>query len=194
MAADIQRLSNEVFLALRGAHDAIAKAARSRTQPMPAPRNAATTAIPATQPTRAPVPQPAKLARSGSPNEIGERPTPSSGVKVQRPPQPQPARAPGAPVRPPGSAPPASPRDENAVLDLLQRQQWDQARTALHQLQARDPSSKRIRALMCYARGREAQLGGQVDDARVELQDALDLDPELQIAKTALTELFTRRK
>jgi len=85
-------------------------------------------------------------------------------------------------------------RDETSVLDLLQRQQWDQARSALHQLSAGDPSSKRIRALMCYARGREAQLSGLVDDARVELQDALDLDPDLQLAKTALTELFTRRK
>ncbi|MBC7977846.1 MAG: hypothetical protein H7138_22935, partial [Myxococcales bacterium] len=85
-------------------------------------------------------------------------------------------------------------RDENAVIELLQRQQWDAAKTALHQLQARDPSSKRIKALMCYARGREAQLEGRLDDARVELHDALDLDPQLQLAKTALTELFTRRK
>jgi uncharacterized protein involved in exopolysaccharide biosynthesis len=85
-------------------------------------------------------------------------------------------------------------RDEAAVIDLIQRQQWDQARSALHQLSARDPSSKRIRALECYARGREAQLDRRLDDARVELQDALDLDPDLQVAKTALTELFTRRK
>jgi hypothetical protein len=92
------------------------------------------------------------------------------------------------------AAPAAAVRDEAGVLDLLQRQQWDQAKTALHQLSARDPGSKRFRALMCYARGREAQLSGLVDDARVELQDALDLDPELQLAKTALTELFTRRK
>ena len=47
---------------------------------------------------------------------------------------------------------------------------------------------------MAYARGREAQFDRRVDDARVELQDALELDPDLQPAKTALTELFTRRK
>jgi hypothetical protein len=93
-----------------------------------------------------------------------------------------------------GSAPPASARDETAILELLQRQQWDPARSALHQLQARDPSSKRIRALMSYAKGREAQLDRRFDDARVELQDALDLDPDFLLAKTALTELFTRRK
>jgi len=81
-----------------------------------------------------------------------------------------------------------------AYFDDVQRQQWDQARSALHQLLARDPSSKKIRALECYARGREAQLDRRLDDARVELQDALDLDPDLQVAKTALTELFTRRK
>jgi len=98
-------------------------------------------------------------------------------------------------VAPPVAAPLAvTPRDEVVAVDLLQRQQWDQARSVLHQLSARDPSSKRIRALMCYARGREAQLERRVDDARVELQEALDLDPDLQLAKTALTELFTRRK
>jgi Tfp pilus assembly protein PilF len=98
-----------------------------------------------------------------------------------------------AAARPTASAPVAAPT-EASVLELLQRQQWDPARSALHQLLARDPSSKRIRALMCYARGREAQLDRRLDDARVELQDALDLDPDLQLAKTALTELFTRRK
>jgi Tfp pilus assembly protein PilF len=85
------------------------------------------------------------------------------------------------------------PPDEAVVVDLLQRQQWDQARTVLHQLLARDPNAKRVRALLCYARGREAQLERRLDDARVELQEALGLDPDLQLAKTALTELFTRR-
>jgi Tfp pilus assembly protein PilF len=90
--------------------------------------------------------------------------------------------------------PVVTPRDEAVAVDMLQRQQWEQARSVLHQLSARDPSSKRIRALMSYARGREAQLERRLDDARVELQGALELDPDLQLAKTALTELFTRRK
>jgi hypothetical protein len=214
MATDIQKLSNEVFLALRAAHDAFAKNLRRRSGPIPTTRPPASVptappgASPATAAPAAPLPAapppgrivqqaPPKLARPGMPNDTGERPatpaippTPSTGAKPA--------------VRPTGSQPVARPRtsgsaaapqrDEAAVLDLLQRQQWDQARSALHQLSARDPSSKRIRALMCYARGREAQLSGLVDDARVELQDALDLDPELQLAKTALTELFTRRK
>jgi tetratricopeptide (TPR) repeat protein len=129
----------------------------------------------------------ASIARAARPAAVRPAVPPAAGQG--------PATRPLTGARPAGSAaaPPAA-VDEASVLDLLQRQQWDQARTALHQLAARDPGSRRIRALVCYARGREAQLDRRVDDARVELQDALELDPDLQVAKTALTELFTRRK
>jgi tetratricopeptide (TPR) repeat protein len=128
------------------------------------------------------------LAAAGAPPS-------SAGAKVApRTAAPHVASRPIPTLRTAAPAQPVTPRDESAVLDLLNRQLWDQARTALHQLAARDPASKKIRALACYARGREAQLDGRVDDARVELQDALELDPDLQLAKTALTELFTRRK
>lgn len=202
MAVDVQKMANEVFLSLRAAHDALAKAVRRQSGPIPRPPSltsaqpAPLTVLPAgsgrtTQalPARPPV-------RPGSPNETGERapvrPPPTTGPRA-------PARLPVLATAPrPGVASPtaAAPplRDANAVIDLLQRQQWEEAKTALHQLQARDPSSKRIKALMSYARGREAQLEGRVDDARVELHDAVDMDPGLQLAKTALTELFTRRK
>ena len=226
MAADIQKLSNEVFLALRAAHDSVAKNLRRRSGPIPTRLASSAPPVPGAAPPAVPAhpsaatagrivqPVPPKLARPSGASDSGERPvsamapaaiptTPSSAKSGSsgspaRPSSPATASgAPGAraatPLRAPGSAP-TPPRDEAAVVDLLQRQQWDQARSALHQLSARDPSSKKIRALMCYARGREAQLSGLVDDARVELQDALDLDPELQLAKTALTELFTRRK
>ena len=213
MATDIQKLANEVFLALRAAYDSVARALRRPTGPIPP-----SGATPASAPASGPVngrgqALPARPARPPSQDiGTGERPvvpqTPASGPRpaVARPASPAPtAPAPAAPApaaasrppaaaRPVGSAPPATPRDEAAVLDLLQRQQWDLARTALHQLSARDPSSKRIRALEAYARGREAQLDRRLDDARVELQDALELDPDLQAAKTALTELFTRRR
>jgi hypothetical protein len=205
MANDIQKLSNEVFLALRAAHDSVAKALRRTSSPIPTVRAGAPTAL--SVPIVAPALPVALASGSGArPAPVAakpERPAPpaipatpmTAKPDTARGTGPQPARGP-APSRP-GNAPvaaAATPRDEAAVLELLGRQQWDQARSALHQLSARDPSSKRIRALMCYARGREAQLAGQVDDARVELQDALDFDPELQLAKTALTELFTRRK
>jgi tetratricopeptide (TPR) repeat protein len=172
MALDIQRLSNEVFLALRAAHDALVKAARRPSGPMP-------------------------IVRGAAPAGAGPQPSAPSPVRkspASRPAGQRPVVRPSSPARQTGGYPVVIPRDEAVVLDLLQRQQWDQARSVLHQLLARDPSSKRIRALMCYARGREAQLDRRIDDARVELQDALDLDPDLQLAKTALTELFTRRK
>jgi len=210
MAVDVQKMANEVFLSLRAAHDGLAKALRRQSGPIPRPPG-----LSSAQPTPINVPPagtgrttqplpPRPPVRPGSPNETGERapvqPPPTTGPRAPaRPPVAAPVTAarPGAarPVAAPAPpAPAAPPRDENAVIDLLQRQQWDQAKTALHQLQARDPSSKRIKALMSYARGREAQLDGRVDDARVELHDAVDMDPGLQLAKTALTELFTRRK
>lgn len=225
MASDIQKLSNEVFLALRAAHDALAKAKRRQTGPIsmpatPAPPIAARGSSPgpaqlpplspAIQPAppssragSAVIPRPVRTASSDSAERAAlstPAPATAAGARaVQRPAAPAVARTissnPANPVTGPRSAsPPAAPRDEAGVLDLLSRQQWDQARTALHQLSARDPNSRRLRALACYARGREAQLEGRVDDARVELHDALDLDPDLPLAKTALTELFTRRK
>lgn len=219
MPADIQKLSNEVFLALRAAHDTLAKVRRRQTGPMatvPARGSSPPGSVPPPVPPLPPIPQsrPAGAASGARPvrqgaSDSGERApiagpigTPAIGARtVPRPAAPAVAGKPGNPVspatgpsRPASNAQTAAPRDESAVLDLLTRHQWDQARTALHQLTARDPGSKRLRALACYARGREAQLDGRVDDARVELHDALDLDPDLQLAKTALTELFTRRK
>jgi hypothetical protein len=191
MAADIQKQANEVFLALRAAHDAVAKTLR---RPSAIPRAPMGYAPPGANgraqalPPRAAVPVATSATHGTGPRPALGRP----GVPV--PTGTSPGTSPSGPVRSAGSTAPMTARDEAAVLDLLQRQQWDQARSALHQLSARDPNSKRVRALECYARGREAQLDRRLDDARVELQDALDLDPDLQAAKTALTELFTRRK
>ena len=198
MAADIQKQANEVFLALRAAHDTVAKTLRRPSAPgaaapataaAPPGNGKAAQGLPGRPATERPVAAP--LATGGT----GPRPAVGRPAAAPAPAAPAsgPVRAPGT-ARPAGSGAPVTARDEAAVIDLIQRQQWDQARSALHQLLARDPSSKKIRALECYARGREAQLDRRLDDARVELQDALDLDPDLQVAKTALTELFTRRK
>ena len=215
MMPDVQRLSNEVFLALRAAHDALVKAARRQSGPIAIARAPTPSALPmplsmASPPMGVPVhharpPQqvPVRPSRPVPPSDSGERlampsrtMTPPAGVRVpvSRPPGPPAVARPPSAVRQTGATPILGSRDEAVALDLLQRQQWDQARSVLHQLSARDPGSKRIRALMSYARGREAQLDRRFDDARVELQDALELDPDLQPAKTALTELFTRRK
>lgn len=201
MAADTQKLANEVFLSLRAAHDSVVKLLRRPTglTPLPpgppysnGPINGRGQALPP-RPVRPPSHDPGERPVVPSPVSPTPGPRPAARPDAAQPAPAPGARAPGA-VRPIRSPPPVTARDEAAVLDLLQRQQWDQARTTLHQLSARDPSSKRIRALEAYARGREAQLDRRLDDARVELQDALDLDPDLQVAKTALTELFTRRR
>ena len=206
MANDIQRLSNEVFLALRAAHDHLAKASMRQTASFGVVRPASQPPVSATAPLPRVGPQPVRPARMPLANDSSQTlrtsPTPATGVKVVqggRPPaqpvSPHPRGAVGSgPLRQSGGHPAVAATDLQPVLELLQRQQFDQARTAIHQLTARDPSSKKIKALMCYARGREAQLERRLDDARVELQEALDLDPDLQLAKTALTELFTRRK
>ncbi|HET9623910.1 MAG TPA: hypothetical protein VFP84_21205 [Kofleriaceae bacterium] len=223
MAPDIQKLSNEVFLALRAAHDTITKSVgrRSGATPIvaPAARPPGAPVAPAARPS-AIVPSAVRASAAGtgsSPVPPAARPATAPGFAMPRtitpttpskapttvrtigqPAATPPARPPvGSSVRQSGAHPiaqPAAAVSESSVLDLLQRGQWDQARTALHQLLARDPNSRRVRALMAYARGREAQLDRRLDDARVELHDALDLDPSLELAKTALTELFTRRR
>ena len=80
------------------------------------------------------------------------------------------------------------------IHDLMLRGQWEPARAAITVLAAKAPASPKYRALLSYTRGREAQLARRLDEARVELDTALQLDPDLQLAKTALAELFTRRK
>lgn len=80
------------------------------------------------------------------------------------------------------------------ALELLQRQEWDSARAILQSLADRSPTVPRYRALVSYAVGRRAQIEGRHNDARIELDRALQIDPELQLAKSALGELFTRRK
>lgn len=201
MATDVQKLANEVFLALRAAHDALAKTA-GRPVPLGGRVTGSGVAPAMTRPSAPVIARPAPAPVRGTP-AVPRTMTPTSPT-VNKP-VAQPARPAPPGSRPPPSAnplrqsgaipvtqPPAA--SEASVLDLLQRQQWDQARSALHQLLAREPGAKRVRALMAYARGREAQLDHRLDDARVELHDALDLDPTLELAKTALTELFTRRK
>ena len=61
-------------------------------------------------------------------------------------------------------------------------------------LVARNPAEKRYLAFAAYTRGRRAQLAQNMGDARVELSQAVALDPDLELAKTALNELFGRRK
>jgi curved DNA-binding protein CbpA len=104
----------------------------------------------------------------------------------------------GEQQKPPAAAPATTPVfDERTALEqafeLISAKNWPAARQALHSLAARVPQSKQYRALLCYTRGREAQAANRPDEALLEFQRALQLDPELNYAKQALAELQRRR-
>lgn len=194
----------------------------SSRQPTPAPRPAvaARTNVPpapsaaldpATQRGVAPGPT-ATADRSGAMPRIGvggqarpplarptgpRAPTPARGIGVQPPGRPavtQPTPAGGMPAAKPAAAAPANVEPELVgVYDLMAKGQWDAARTTLNALIALQ-DKPRYRALIQYAIGREAQLANRLNEARVDLQSALAIDPDLQVAKTALAELFSRRR
>ena len=102
------------------------------------------------------------------------------------------AQNPGPAGTPPGTF------DERAelmiVMDLVRKGHWPAARQGLQNLAARVPASTNYKALLAYARGREAQQANRPDEAILELQRALQLDPNLSLAKTALVELQRTKK
>jgi hypothetical protein len=181
------------------------------TQPLPR----ASTPGASSQPPRSPTPAIGiPIQRPTSPSTDGERrPTPIGGVPVQRPTgqlpplrqQTPPRAADGA--QPPtirygvaqptqsGSMPKQSTEDAELqhAMSLLSSNDWTAARLAFHALAAKVPQSRQYRALLCYARGRETQATGRNDDAAMEFQRALQLDPELALAKAALAEVQRRR-
>jgi hypothetical protein len=136
-----------------------------------------------------------------SPARVGAPPgrTPPSGISAQRPTAARPVTPPSAQglnpdtVRHSG----APTFDERAALReclmLLNDRRWTPAREALNNLATRVPQSKNYRALLGYARGREAQAAGRHQEAELEYLRALQLDPELALAKQALAEVQQRR-
>ena len=97
-----------------------------------------------------------------------------------------------------GVAPPREPPfDERSALReslmLVNEQSWAAARRALSTLAAKVPQSKNYRALLGYVRGREAHVAGRTDEAALEYQRALELDPGLAMAKQALADVQRRR-
>ncbi|HEU0030211.1 MAG TPA: J domain-containing protein [Kofleriaceae bacterium] len=178
-------------------------------RPTPDPRTPPTRPSdrPLRTPSSSPPPQPGSERRvtpaygvrvpSTSASQSGSQPAMRSSATM--PAQPAP---PSTPATPP--APPAGPRPTGTmpnidrelvpVYDLMQRGQWEQARQVITALSSKSRGAPKYRALLSYTRGRQAQLAGARDDARIELETALQLDPDLQLAKTALAELFARRK
>lgn len=147
---------------------------------------------------------------------IPQQQRPTTPLGAPRPTTPRPATPPGAPPKPvdyspatirySGASPapaPVRPTTSTPVFDerhalreslmMLNEGKWADARQALHTLAARVPQSKNYRALLCYARGREAQVAGKPDEAQLEYQRALQLDPDLEMAKQAIAELTRRR-
>lgn len=90
---------------------------------------------------------------------------------------------------PPGVLPGSEEAELEYAMYYLRRKHWSDARKALHALAARYPQEKKYRALLSYARGREAQDDSRRDDARAEFARALQLDPELSVAKAALAQV-----
>lgn len=254
MSPDVQRLSNEVFLGLRGAHDQLTRAqvkVAARTTavlptvkqpttgaPVPGGRTP-TGAIPVVRPAPPAATASASAAppRTGTQGQVVRSPMPApttartttGSTPVARPgaqtTQPmRPMGNPSDPARPPSRMPSSSPPPASgqtpatssarfaavarpatgtsaggadgevaAIHELLVQDRLTDARMRLEALVARNPSPKH-QAMIHYAKGREAQLAGRRDEARLELLDALDLDRELQLANTALSELLSKRK
>ncbi len=122
--------------------------------------------------------------------------TPLGASRLGTPPGQRPATPPSESTVRFGTAPPAraaTVHDEESMLkqamDLLSTKDWSGARLAFHALAAKVPQARNYRALLCYARGRETAATGRVDDAVMEFQRALQLDPDLEIAKAAIREV-----
>jgi hypothetical protein len=176
----------------------------------PTPHSGMSQARPSTpQPGRPSTPQP---GRPITPQPT--RPTPPMGMPIQRPtgqrPTTPPLQRPGAPPARPATPP--APTTYNAdtirhsgvpafderaahreAMISLNEQDWAKARQTLQSLAQHRPQSKNYGALLAYARGREAQKLGRVADAALEFQRALELEPDLAMAKQALAEVQRRR-
>lgn len=175
----------------------------SAPTPSPPPVQPMSSPVPPRRPTPAmgmPIQRPS-AARPPVPTTTRLPPLQRAGTPPQTPPQrpsspadinPETVRYAGAPATGPKTmADEASALEE--ALRRLAAKDWAGARQALHSLAARVPQSKPYRALLCYARGREAQVAGKPDDAALEFQRALQLDPDLAYAKIALAEVQRRR-
>jgi DnaJ-domain-containing protein 1 len=103
-----------------------------------------------------------------------------------------------APIPAPTPSQPIPQLSEEAELEqameLLKRRLWTEAKKAFHALAARDTVNKRYRALLSYARGREAQDEARHDIAREEFTRALQLDPDLNPARVALGQVAEEPK
>lgn len=236
MAPEIQKHSNEVFLALKAAHEQVARAQPTK----PSGRSASTTGSPIVKEPRPPtrpfgVPvtpatkpgMPPTTARTpAAPDHRQTAPMPpirqTGPIPRPQPVQPQPASrqsqpikvatqaaTPTVPVRGPSSPPGPAPAAVRAVassstmesldpvlapfLELLGRGEWDRAQAQIDALVTRNPQNKKYAAFAAYARARRAMAEGDLRGAGIELNQALGLDPQNELAKSAISQLMRRK-
>ena len=154
----------------------------------------------AAQPVRPTTPTPGRTPAMGTPiirpgTPPTTRPTTTPVTRAPAPPAPQnfnpdTIRHSGVPKTEPAFDERAALRE---ALMFLNEQNWSPARQTLQTLVTRVPASKNYLALLAYARGREAQAAGRPQDAALEYQRALQIDPEMQMAKQALADVQRRR-
>ncbi len=111
------------------------------------------------------------------------------------------AKTQGGRARPQGRAPsvPADlvPQDSvrarneeyETALRMLTRGQYKQARELLQKVAVQDPKTKKYRVQLHYAWGLEHEEAGAYDEARAELQRAINADPTFKRAHEALDKL-----
>jgi hypothetical protein len=152
----------------------------------------------------------AAQARTATQRSPVARPTPTA-PKVQPPPARQPApetlRGPGAipsrAQRPSDTDAPAASLDRTfrerddeyeQALKLAAKGDFEPARKLFHKIAAEDPKTKKYRLQLHYTWGLEHEHAGRFDDARVELQRAIQLDPMFRRAHEALDRLPGSKK
>ena len=186
---EVVRLANEVFLTIKRAYDQLSSASAVPRPGLVASGTGAQqvrasgTGAPPTRPATVPGPAPVATQRPVRTRTVPGTPAPVPGSV--RPSGAIPKVQLGTPPAPPPA--PADPRE--AAQDLLRRKLWGEARQAFQKLAVATPQDKELRAYMHYARAREAQDAGRLDECRAELQRALALHPTLVAAKLALDDL-----
>jgi hypothetical protein len=203
MAVEVQRLSTEVFLGIKSAHETLRKSIGAPTRPQPngpsAVPSGAATANGTGRFARSASPPPERTTTGKLPPLGPRQATPAFGVTiVPRTTGPIPTTMTTTSTPPPVSVGPASTivRDDDPdykkMLVAVASKQWAEAAPLLVKLRARDSVSKRFKALQCYVRARGLEAEGNRAAAMADFERALQFEPDLPEAKSALAELHRR--
>jgi tetratricopeptide (TPR) repeat protein len=193
-SSDIQRLANEVFLSIRLAQNGFpatgqAEMERAKRPLASPPNDASAQRNPARVSNRAITPVVTPVLNPSA-NAISAVSTAGKLSAVQRP-TATPRSNLGAQVTTPTL--PVTPFDEASAFvtakGLLRQRRWHDAISEFSTLIARAPGESAYRAMIAYARGRLAQDISKYDDARLEYNRALALEPQFAAAQAAIESL-----